>query len=57
MAAPTTCSVCGAPAPDGEPVLAGWSTSSSSRGVQWVCTSCTREHVRSIEAKLDEEWW
>jgi hypothetical protein len=35
----------------------GWSSSTSKRGVQLVCDRCTREHVRDIEAKLDEEWW
>jgi len=29
----------------------------SERGLQWTCLACTREHVRSIEAKLPEEWW
>jgi hypothetical protein len=24
---------------------------------KWVCPTCTREHVRSIEAKLDTAWW
>jgi transposase-like protein len=24
---------------------------------RWVCTECTRRFVRSIEAKLDQQWW
>ena len=24
---------------------------------RWVCNICTRQYVRSIEAKLDHEWW
>jgi hypothetical protein len=24
---------------------------------RWVCPQCTREHVRSIEAKLERQWW
>jgi hypothetical protein len=24
---------------------------------RWVCTSCTRQSIRSIEAKLDNAWW
>jgi hypothetical protein len=24
---------------------------------RWVCNTCTREYVRSIEAKLDHQWW
>jgi hypothetical protein len=27
------------------------------RGPVWVCASCARHHVRSIEARLDQEWW
>jgi hypothetical protein len=29
----------------------------SERGVQTLCEACTRVNVRSIEAKLDAEWW
>jgi hypothetical protein len=24
---------------------------------RWVCPDCTRRYVRSIEAKLEPEWW
>ena len=54
------CGRCGAAAPDGDDADSlplGWSLSSSRRGVQRLCDRCTREHVRDIEAKLDEEWW
>ena len=53
-----TCVVCGAVA-DGPPdeIPLGWSTSSSDRGMVLTCPTCVREHVRSIEAKLDESWW
>jgi hypothetical protein len=30
---------------------------SSERGVDRLCADCTRENVRAIEARLDEEWW
>jgi hypothetical protein len=49
------CSRCGALADSELP--AGWSTATSERGVEWVCAACTRANVRSIEAKLGEEWW
>jgi hypothetical protein len=52
------CSVCGATAEapdDGLP--AGWSLASSERGLDRVCLGCTRDNLRSIEAKLPEEWW
>ncbi len=33
-----------------------------SRGVEngrdvWTCDRCSREHLRSIEGKLDSAWW
>ena len=50
------CSRCGAAAPDdGLPV--GWSLATSERGVDRLCAACTRANVRSIEARLDEDWW
>jgi hypothetical protein len=52
----TTCDRCGV-VDDGEGGALGWSSASTGRGVRWFCAACTREHVRDIEAKLDEEWW
>ena len=52
---PATCSFCGTTI-DGDPPLS-WSTSTGPGGTTWTCDRCTREHVRSIEAKLDEEHW
>jgi len=51
----TTCTACGTTV-EGDPPLT-WSSSTGPRGTTWVCDRCTREHVRSIEAKLDEEHW
>ena len=51
------CSRCGALAEDDEELPPGWSFETSERGIQWICASCTRANVRSIEAKLPEEWW
>lgn len=50
-----TCTVCGSTV-EGEPPLT-WSVSTGPRGRTLTCERCTREHVRSIEAKLDEQWW
>ncbi len=54
-----TCVLCGTvaetEAPDEIPL--GWSLSTSPRGRVLTCPKCVREHVRSIEAKLDESWW
>jgi hypothetical protein len=49
------CGALGTAPPGGLPE--GWSLASSDRGVDRLCAACTRENVRSIEAKLDEEWW
>jgi hypothetical protein len=52
------CARCGAPGTGPEGGLPqGWSLASSGRGVDRLCATCTRENVRAIEAKLDEEWW
>ncbi|CAN5275214.1 hypothetical protein BH24ACT10_BH24ACT10_01990 [soil metagenome] len=51
----TTCSACGTTV-EGDPPLT-WSSANGPRGSTWACESCTREHLRSIEAKLDEEHW
>ena len=35
----------------------GWSLDVGERGVTYLCETCTRVNVRSIEAKLPQEWW
>jgi len=54
-----TCVRCGATAADPPPLT--WSTSVEQRGdtraVVYVCDRCSREHVRAIEGRLDQEWW
>jgi transposase len=47
---PVVCGRCGRTAE--EPPLS-WSRN----GTGWLCDTCTREHVRDIEARLDESWW
>ncbi len=51
-----TCRICGAIADDAE-LPPGWSLVTDDRGVGYVCADCTRTNIRSIEAKLPEEWW
>lgn len=52
-----TCSLCGATYPDGNQPPLTW-TSSVERGQQrWFCERCSRENLRSIESKLDSDWW
>jgi hypothetical protein len=50
--------VCGvvAAASEGSALLT-WSTSVEDGRRRDVCPACTRANVRSIEGKLDEEWW
>lgn len=50
-----SCAVCGRTVPEPAPIT--WSVATGSRGVTRTCDTCTRENVRSIEGKLDEEWW
>ncbi len=55
-----TCRRCGTTDPDdagGVGLPQGWSLETTARGVARLCRTCTREHVRDIEAKLDEDWW
>ena len=51
-----TCSQCAAVAEE-EGARLSWSTASTPRATTWTCPACTRANVRSIEAKLEEEWW
>lgn len=55
--APRACNRCGATAEDDLELPAGWSLVTDERGVGVLCLECTRANVRSIEAKLPEEWW
>jgi rubredoxin len=58
-----TCSLCGRladPDRDGDPPLGWCADRIEDRGgshLRWVCPQCTREHVRAIEAKLEQHWW
>jgi hypothetical protein len=35
----------------------GWATTVDGKRITYQCPACTREHIRSIEATLGEEWW
>jgi len=52
-----TCSHCGTLADDDSDLPAGWSLVTNERGMGRLCSACTRTNIRSIEAKLPEEWW
>jgi hypothetical protein len=57
------CSICGRvadPQSDGDPPMT-WCAdvveTHNGMRTRWVCGECTRKYVRSIEAKLDQQWW
>jgi hypothetical protein len=53
---PVTCAWCGRAAPgDGVPV--DWVGDATEGRQRHYCPTCAREHLRSIEARLDQEWW
>jgi hypothetical protein len=54
-----TCDFCGTAAPgdsDQSPPLT-WTTAVENGRQRLFCESCSREHLRAIESKLDSEWW
>jgi hypothetical protein len=57
------CSLCGAAAPSADPLTTplDWLVETDPRrpelGQRQYCPACARKHLRSIEAKLDAEYW
>jgi hypothetical protein len=55
------CAHCGIVGPAGstatDPPVDWMSESDERRGVVWLCPACVRSNVRSIEPRLDEQWW
>ena len=51
-----TCDLCGTVAPGDEPPLT-WSLSLDRGRVRRYCEQCTRQNLRSMEGKLDQEHW
>ena len=53
------CSTCGTmPAPDDQPIARlTWSRGTEGERTTWQCERCSRENLRSIESKLDPDWW
>lgn len=52
----TTCAFCGTVDP-GDPPPLTWVSSTERGTTRWYCARCARENLRSIESKLDSEWW
>ncbi|GAB1327689.1 hypothetical protein [Streptomyces sennicomposti] len=48
------CARCGDPA-DGPPPT--WTCSVENGVRRYFCDACSREHLRSIEGRLDSAWW
>jgi hypothetical protein len=51
-----TCDLCGAVAVGAELPLT-WSTATDRERVLRYCERCTRENLRAMESKLDQEYW
>jgi hypothetical protein len=49
-----TCAWCGTTAPA---LPLTWTVSSERGAQKHYCDRCSREHLRSIEGKLDSAWW
>ena len=57
---PPVCATCGA-VPAGPAALEEarrtWTRGRENGREVWTCPTCSREHLRSIEGKLDSDWW
>lgn len=51
------CSRCGTVAVDDPAAALTWTRSVDDGVMHLYCPRCSREHVRSIEARLDEQYW
>jgi hypothetical protein len=51
-----TCDLCHKQAEDDEATLT-WTTAVENGRRRTFCESCSREHLRAMESKLDSEWW
>jgi len=49
-----TCSWCGTTAPA---LPIDWVVSRSREREETYCVTCARENLRSIEGRLEQEWW
>lgn len=50
-----TCDMCGTQADEADTLT--WTTSLENDRNRVYCTDCSRIHLRSIEGKLDSQWW
>ena len=54
------CGTCGAVPAGGEAAALArltWTRGTENGREVWTCDACSRQHLRSIEGKLDSSWW
>jgi hypothetical protein len=51
------CATCGRTTPAEGVALLTWARGRENERDIWTCDLCSREHLRSIEGKLDTGWW
>ncbi len=54
------CLMCGRVAASAEELATArltWTRGVEDDRTVWTCQTCSREHLRSIEGKLDSSWW
>ena len=51
-----TCDFCGRQEEDGAATLT-WTTAVENGRRRTFCDTCSRDHLRAMEGKLDSEWW
>jgi len=51
------CATCGAVPEDESLARLTWTRGTEGGRDLWTCDRCSRQHLRSIEGKLDSAWW
>jgi hypothetical protein len=51
------CGMCGLIPRDESAARLTWALGMEKGRKVWTCDSCSREHLRAIEGKLDSDWW
>jgi len=54
---PLACATCGRQVADESEARLAWAFAVENGRRVWTCDLCSREHLRSIEGKLDSAWW
>jgi hypothetical protein len=52
-----TCDFCGKQAEDDDAATLTWTTAVERGRQRTYCDTCSRDHLRAMESKLDSEWW